>query len=83
MNTEVLVALITLAGSAIGTVGGILVSSRLMMYRVEQLEKKVDKHNRVVERMYEAEKDISVINEEIKVANHRIFDLENSYAKQN
>ncbi|MCH5202494.1 MAG: hypothetical protein J1F17_04725 [Oscillospiraceae bacterium] len=83
MNTEVLVAIITLAGSAIGTVGGILVSSRLMVYRIEQLEKKVDKHNRVVERMYEAEKNISVINEEIKVANHRIFDLENSYAKQN
>ena len=45
-------------------------------YRIEQLEKKVDKHNQVVERMYEAEKNISVISEEIKNENHRIEELE-------
>lgn len=76
MEVEIIVALVTFAGSAIGTIGGILATNKLMSYRIEQLEKKVDKHNRVVERMYEAEKKISVISEEIKVVNHRIKGIE-------
>ena len=76
MSGEVVVALITLLGSAIGTIGGIFATNKMPAYRIEQLEKKVDKHNQVVERMYEAEKNISVISEEIKNANHRIEELE-------
>lgn len=76
MSGEVVVALITLLGSAIGTIGGIFATNKMTAYRLEQLEKKVDKHNQVVERMYEAEKNISVISEEIKNANHRIEELE-------
>ena len=70
MSGEVVVALITLLGSAIGTIGGIFATNKMTAYRIEQLEKKVDKHNQVVERMYEAEKNISVISEEIKNVNH-------------
>ena len=76
MSGEVVVAIITLLGSAIGTIGGIFATNKMTAYRIEQLEKKVDKHNQVVERMYEAEKNISVISEEIKNANHRIEELE-------
>ena len=76
MSGEVVVALITLLGSAIGTIGGIFATNKMTAYRIEQLEKKVDKHNQVVERMYEAEKNISVISEEIKIVNHRIKELE-------
>lgn len=76
MSGEVVVALITLLGSAIGTIGGIFATNKMTAYRIEQLEKKVDKHNQVVERMYEAEKKISVISEEIKNVNHRIEELE-------
>ena len=76
MSGEVVVALITLLGSAIGTIGGIFATNKKTAYRIEQLEKKVDKHNQVVERMYEAEKNIYVISEEIKNANHRIEELE-------
>nr|WP_296075348.1 hypothetical protein [uncultured Ruminococcus sp.] len=76
MSGEVIVALITLLGSAIGTIGGIFATNKMTAYRIEQLEKKVDKHNQVVERMYEAEKNISVISEEIKSVNHRIEELE-------
>ena len=68
--------MITLLGSAIGTIGGIFATNKMTAYRIEQLEKKVDKHNKVVERMYEAEKNISVISEEIKNVNHRIEELE-------
>ena len=76
MSGEVVVALITLLGSAIGTIGGIFATNKMTAYRIEQLEKKVDKHNQVVERMYEAEKNISVISEEIKNVNHIIEELE-------
>lgn len=48
----------------------------LQAYRIEQLEKKVDKHNNVIERTYHLEEAEAVIREQIKVANHRIEDLE-------
>ena len=76
MSGEVVVALITLLGSAIGTIGGIFATNKMTAYRIEQLEKKVDKHNQVVERMYVSENNISVISEEIKNVNHRIEELE-------
>ena len=53
-------------------------SNRLIVYRLEQLESKVDKHNNVIERVYELEKNSDVMQEQIKVANHRIEDLERS-----
>lgn len=76
MDTEIVVALITLAGSALGTFAGIVTSTRLTTYRIEQLEKKVDKHNTVVERTFKLEEAQAVMQEQIKVANHRIQDLE-------
>ena len=48
----------------------------LITYRLDQLEKKVDKHNQLVERTYDLEKRADVIEEKIKVSNHRIDDLE-------
>lgn len=76
METEVIVALIALAGSAIGSFGGIITSTKLTTYRIEQLEKKVDKHNTVIERTFKLEEAQAVMQEQIKVANHRIDDLE-------
>ena len=77
MSESVLVALLALIGTLGGTFGGILTANKLTNYRIEQLEKKVEKHNKVVDRVYVLEKDKAVIEEEIKVANHRIDDLEN------
>ena len=48
----------------------------LTLYRIEQLEKKQDKHNTLIERMYKVEDRINIQEEQIKVANHRIEDLE-------
>lgn len=76
MNSEVVIALIGLAGSLLGSLIGVIVSSKLTQYRLEQLEKKVDKHNNVVERMYALEERVTVAEEKIKVENHRIDDLE-------
>lgn len=76
MSNEIIVALIAFAGTAIGTAGGIITSSKLTNFRLQELEKKVDKHNSLVERMYVVEGKIEKIDEKIKVANHRIADLE-------
>lgn len=70
MSETVFVAVMTLVGTLVGTFGGILTSSKLTAYRIEQLEKKVDKHNNFAER-------IPVFEEQIKVINHRIEDIEN------
>lgn len=48
---QIVVAVIALIGTAIGSLGGVLAANRLTNYRIEQLEKKVDKHNSVVERI--------------------------------
>jgi hypothetical protein len=72
----IIVALIGLAGSAAGSLGGVLVSSRLTQYRLEELEKKVQAHNSLIERTYRLEERTELQEEKIKVANHRIDDLE-------
>ena len=76
MPSEIVTALIALIGSLGGTFGGIIVSSKLTNYRIEQLEKKVEQHNQVVERVYKLEKADEVEKEKIKVIDHRIDDLE-------
>lgn len=53
--------LITLIGSSIGTFAGILASNKLTNYRIEQLEKKVDKHNSVIDRTYKLEQEVALL----------------------
>ena len=72
----IIVALIGLAGSAIGSIVGVLASAKLTNYRIEQLEKRVEKHNNLIERTYKLEERTELQEEKIKVANHRIEDLE-------
>jgi hypothetical protein len=69
MPDTILVAILSLVGTLGGTFGGILTSAKLTNYRIEQLEKKVEKHNNFAER-------IPVLEEKIKVEEHRIEDLE-------
>lgn len=76
MPTEILVAIIGLGGSAIGSLIGIMANSKLMNYRIQQLEEKVNKHNNLVERTYKLEERMEVADEKLRVANHRIYDLE-------
>ena len=76
MSETILVALIGLAGSGAGAFGGILVSSKLTQYRLEQLERKVEVHNQVIDRVNKLEERTELQEEKIKVANHRIEDLE-------
>ncbi len=74
--TTIIVALISCIGTAVGSAYGIKKSTSLVEYRLSQLEKKVDLHNNVIERTYKLEDRADVTDERIKVANHRIEDLE-------
>lgn len=72
MSNEIMVALIAMLGTALGTFGGIITSNKLTNYRIEQLEKKVDKHNNVIERVYRLEENNNFILEKIKSVNDKI-----------
>lgn len=55
MDNTVIVALISFVGTCVGTIGGILATSKLTNYRLQQLEEKVNKHNSVIERTFKLE----------------------------
>lgn len=80
MSDAILAAGLTGFISLAGTVITVLTTSRkqsaLMEYRLKALEEKQDKHNRVIERTYKLEEHAALVDEKIKVANHRIDDLE-------
>lgn len=76
MNDTLIVALLSFAGTVLGSLFGILAANKLTNYRIAQLERKVEVHNKVIDRVYKLEKRDAVVDEEISVANHRITDLE-------
>ena len=69
MDTGALTAVLSLVGTIVGSLGGIVISSKLTNYRIEQLERRVAEHNNFAHRM-------PVVEEQISVINHRISDLE-------
>ena len=69
MNTEIIVALIASGGGLLGSLVGVIASSKLTTYRIQQLENKVEKHNTVIERTYKLEETEAVMQEQIRVAN--------------
>ena len=78
--TEIIVSFVVGSLSLVGTLVGSYFSNRkasaLIAYRIEQLEEKVNRHNGVIERVYRLEQEERIIEEKLKVANHRIDDLE-------
>lgn len=74
MSTEVLVAVLSLVGTAVGSIAGILAANRLSNYRIQQLEKKVDEHNNYARRL-------PVVEEEIKELNRRMNIVERELGK--
>lgn len=74
--TNIIVAVLALIGTLAGAYFANRRSAALIAYRIEELEKRVDKHNNLVERMYKVEERTEVQEEKIRVANHRIDDLE-------
>jgi hypothetical protein len=77
---SIIVALITGAFAFTGTFLSVYFANRkstaLITYRIDKLEEKVHAHNNLIERMYKVEENCRVLDEKMKVANHRITDLE-------
>lgn len=72
MTEGIIIAILSLAGTFLGTFSGI----KLISYRLEQLERKVEKHNNLVERQYNIEKITAVLSEDMKAINHRLEAVE-------
>jgi hypothetical protein len=76
MSAEIWVAIITGVLTLLGVIITVAAGNSKTLYRIDQLEKKQDKHNTLIERMYRLEDRVALDEEKIKVANHRIKDLE-------
>lgn len=72
MRPEIIVSLISFCGTAVGTVGGILATSKLTNYRLQQLEEKVNKHNTLIERVYKLEEQEKSLKEDVEEMKHEI-----------
>ena len=78
MSTEIIVGLLAFAGTCVGSIGGIMAANKLVVYRLEQLEKKVSAHNSLVERMYGCESNLNVLSERVSNNEKRIDEIEGS-----
>lgn len=72
MTNEVLIALLALVGTLVGSGSGILISNKLVNYRIEQLEKKIDKYSDSQEEIKER---LVIVEQSTKSAHHRIDDV--------
>lgn len=57
MTSEIVVALLALCGTLIGSIAGIMTANKLTTYRISELEKKVERHNQIIERVTILERD--------------------------
>jgi hypothetical protein len=76
MTEGIIIAVLSMVGTLAGACLANRKSTALIAYRLDKLEEKVDKHNSVIERTFKLEEQAALIEERIKVANHRIEDLE-------
>ena len=76
MTEAIIVAALGLVGTLVASYLANRKSTALIAYRLEQLEQKVSKHNNLVERTYALEESVALMDERVRVANHRIADLE-------
>lgn len=66
MSDTIIIGILSLIGTLVGTIGGILASNKLTTYRIAQLEEKVSKHNNLIDRMYKIENRVSIIEDDLK-----------------
>ena len=66
MNETIVVALLSLIGTIAGSFGGILTANKLITYRIERLEEKVNKHNNLIERTYRLEGGLTELQHDVK-----------------
>lgn len=76
MSDSIIVAILSLVGTALGAVVSVLTANRLTNYKIDELRKVVEKHNGLIDRTYKLEKDVTIVNEKMDVLDHRVDALE-------
>lgn len=76
MSEAIIVAILSLTGTAIGSVVSVLTANRLTNYKIDELKKTVEKHNSLIDRTYKLERDVTLINEKLDVLDKRVDELE-------
>lgn len=78
MIESIIAAVLGLVGTLVGAYFANRRTTALIVYRLEQLEAKVQKHNNLIERTYLLEERCALLEEKAKFSDHRIDDLERS-----
>ena len=73
MTGEMTIALLSFAGTLIGTLGGILAANKLTTFRIERLEEKVNKHNNIIERTYKLEGKVTELENDMQDVRKKIL----------
>ena len=76
MSDAIIVAILSLVGTAIGSVVSVLTANRLTNYKIDELKKTVEKHNSLIDRTYRLEESVTLVNEKLDVLDHRVDALE-------
>lgn len=76
MTTEIWVAVLALIGTLTGSFGGIMIANKLVNFRLQELERKVEKHNKLVERIIILERDLKTAFREIEETKSDITNLQ-------
>lgn len=76
MSDAIIVAILSLTGTAIGSVVSVLTANRLTNYKIDELKKTVEKHNSLIDRTYKLERDVTLVNEKLDVLDRRVDELE-------
>lgn len=66
MESQIIIGVLSLCGTLIGTIGGILASNKLTNYKIDKLQEQVNKHNNLIDRMYKIESRVTLLEDEIK-----------------
>ena len=76
MSDAIIVAILSLVGTTIGSIVSVLTANRLTNYKIDELKKTVEKHNSLIDRTYKLEKDVTLVNEKLDVLDRRVDELE-------
>lgn len=75
MDAEIFITILSFAGTCIGTITGIVINTKLSNYRIEQLEKKVEKHNDLIDRQYKLESQVQEIKKDVTHIYHELDEI--------
>ena len=76
MSDAIIVAVLSLVGTAIGSIVSVLTANRLTNYKIDELRKVVEKHNGLIDRTYRLEESVTLVNEKLDTLDRRVEALE-------